>query len=392
VLLAAVLGLGYVYYANRETPSEPPIAAAPEPESFNLANGLSAELARAECNGQIALAALFSVGTDHDPPERSGMTQLIERVLSSKLAAPRAFHGGSDHSLYAVSVGADGLSAELDALASLLTRLEIDDAALAAAKTALIDSIQARSGGDPALTARTLAAEAIAPSPGKGRRGGIVEEIEVIERSELEAFWHTHFAPKNLRLTLVGAIGDGARAQIERAFAPLAAGKPPATRPPTETKVIGTLVMGDAPSAIAIAVPVPPPSDASFPTFLLLAAAVSATYDPLVHHEMLFVDGSVATGEAAEPAAARVRAELDAKLDQGDVAIARKRFDVLLGHGGCDDPRRLALARARRAQLGLDARRLDAQLDAVSEESRAAAVALFDTKHTTAVIAGGAIR
>jgi hypothetical protein len=127
-----------------------------------------------------------------------------------------------------------------------------------------------------------------------------------------------------------------------------------------------------------------------------------ASYDPLHEPELLFVRGSIAPAEPAEPAAARVRVEVDAVLEEplGDTEIAatRERFGLLLGIDAlaprrcAQDARGLAVARARQAQLGVDAPASNQALGAVTEAQLREAAALFAPTRTAAVIAGGMIR
>jgi predicted Zn-dependent peptidase len=330
------------------------------------------------------------------------MTRVVARILAAA-SNKRVVDEGSDHTLLSTAVAADSLLGELDALATLISGLEVTDDALGAARAEVLADIQKRRGDDPALTATTLAAESIQPSRGDGRRGGIRKEVEAIELADVQAFWRAHFTAGNARLVMTGRADPALRAHIDKAFGALPAGDPPTQRPPGQSTVIGTLVMGDAPTSVALAVPAPPPSDPRFPAFLVLAARLagdasgwSARYDPVALPDTLFVTGEVGTSEPAEPAAARIRADattrLDKPLEPADVSAARERFAWLLDDGRerCkDDPRKLAIAQARRTQLQLGERDLGKALEAVSQDDLSDAAKLFDPKRTTTVIAGG---
>jgi predicted Zn-dependent peptidase len=414
VVLGAVLAIAVVYYACRK--DDEPRAAGLSSQPFTLGNGLVGEIVHGDCGEQVAVVVLFGVGASHDPPGRSGMTEVVRRIFSASVApeqAERRVDGGSDHTVYSAVVSGDRLGAELDAAAGRMARLEIGEAALEAARTEVLAGIRQRSGGDAPLTAMTDAAESIQPSRGNGRRGGIAAEVEAITIAEVDAFWRAHFTPANARLVIVGRIdAAAARASVDAAFGALPPGDPAVLRPPGESTVIGTLVMGDAPTAVAIAVPAPPPSDDLYPAFLVLAARLqdgapgartwASSFDPIVQSDTLFVTGGVQPPEAPEPAAARIRAEVTAllgkELGPAEVAAARERFGLFAGLKDADpttckaDPRRLAIARARRAQLGLEKVDLGAGLDEVTQAEVTDAVALFDPKRTTAVIAGGVIR
>lgn len=415
VALASALALGILVYRYRSSgtaavaPAEPPAVQA-----LTLPNGLAVELVAAECGDSVALAVAFGVGTDHDPPGQSGMVRVLERALAASVGgvATAQFESGSAHSLYSVVLPRDQVDAELVRIAARLTRLELTEAQFVAARAAVLADIEQRSGGDPELTALTYAAESIQPSPGGGRRGGVASEVEGIDRDAAVAFWAAHFKPRNARLVVLGNVDRAAATtSIEQALTPIEAGKPPSPRPPGESRVIGTLVMGETPSAVAMAVPAPPPEDERFSTFLLLAARLSsaapgaawtARYDPVRLPETLFVTGPVGPAEGAEPAAARIRADalrkLQSPLAPADRAAARERFGGFIGLGELQprecagDPRALAIARARRGQLDLAKLKLTDALDAATQDAFAAGTSFFDASRTTTVIAGGAIR
>src|SRR5439155_9232768 len=134
-------------------------------------------------------------------------------------------------------------------------------------------------------------------------------------------FWIDHGKPAAARLVIVGDV-DAARvrAKVESAFGKIPAGSPAARRPPAASRVTGTLVMGDAPSAVALAVGAPAPSEPAYAAFLVLAARVTApaprawkaTFAPLEQPGVLLVTGTVAKEERPDDAAARIRKEVTA--------------------------------------------------------------------------------
>src|SRR5262245_19289718 len=67
--------------------------------SFKLQNGLEVDLVAGPCTDSAALVVLVNAGIHHDPPERSGMAHLAERVLATSGApgrAERAVETGDD--------------------------------------------------------------------------------------------------------------------------------------------------------------------------------------------------------------------------------------------------------------------------------------------------------
>jgi hypothetical protein len=385
-------------------------------QSFALSNGLQADLVTGPCGDSAALVVLLAAGVDHDPPGRSGLARVAGRVLATAPAigrAERTVETGSDFTLYSVAVPADRLLGELDEVASWMARPAATEAALERGRAQVLAEVAKRQGADPALTAVSLAEQALRPAPGDGRRDGIASEVQAITLAELQEFWQAHFKPVNARIVVAGRFDAGkVRSRIESAFGPLPAGTPPVPRAPAAGSVRGTLVMGSAPSAVAVAVPAPAPSDPLFAPFLLLAGrllekpsqprAWEARYDPLGRPDLLSLTGPVGQAESPEPAAERIRSEAAAILARAlapdDVARTRETFRLFLEPRSLDpglcakDPRALARARARHAQLHLgDSSARDA-LARITPEQLEEAARLFDARHSTAVIAGGDLR
>jgi len=383
---------------------------------FQLPNGLSVDLVSGPCGDSAALVVLLNGGIDHDPPGRSGMAQLAGRVLATSAAtgrAERVVEVGNDYTLYSVVVAGDRLLDELDEVAAWMSKAAPTEADLGRERARLLEDVGKLSGNDAARTARSLAEEAVQPTRGNGKRLGITSEVEAITLAELQAYWQAQLKPGNARISVAGRFDVAkVRARIEAAFTPLPAGTPPVSREDAGTTVKGTMVMGEAPSAVAVAVPAPPASDALYAPFLVLAARLmdkppeartwEASYDPVKRPGLLFITGPVGKAEQAEPAAARMRAEVGTLLARppapDDTAGARERFGLFLEPKLVDpalcakDARAFAVARARRAQRGLDVAPLGQALDATTKEQLDEAAKLFEPKRTAAVIAGGAIR
>jgi zinc protease len=393
-------------------------AAAPTlaEQSFKLANGMQVDLVSGACGEGAAVAVLIDAGIDHDPAGRSGMARLAGRVLATSAPAGRAERSvetGGDYTVYTVAAAGDRLLEELDEVAAWMSKTAPGEADLERERPRLLEEIGKLAGSDAAATAVSLAEEAVLPTRGNGKRRGIAKEVEAITLAELQAFWQAHFKPGNARVTVAGRFdAEKVRARIEAAFASIPAGTPGVVRAPGDATVKGTLVMGDAPTAVAVAVPAPAMSEPLFGPFLILAARLlekgaegrtwEAGYEPLRRPEVLLVTGPVGQAEQPEPAAGRMRKEvseiLARPLAADDVAKARGRFRLLLEPALLDpalcaeDARAFAVARTRRAQLAIDAAALGQAVLATTQEQLDEAAKLFEVKRTAAVIAGGAIR
>lgn len=383
--------------------------------AVKLPNGLEAELVSGPCGDSVALVVLLNVGIDHDPPGRSGMAHVAARVLATSAApgrAERTVEAGADHTLYALTVPADRLLDELDEVAAWMSQRAPAEADLTRARAQVLDGL-AKQGSDPAKMALSFAEESVQPTRGDGKRLGVAAQVEGITLAELQGFWQAHFKPGNARITVAGRFdAEKVRARLEAAFTALPAGTPAVPRPPAAASVRGNLVMGDAPTAVAVAVPAPAPTDPLYPSFLVLAARLlakpaqprtwAASYDPVRRPELLFLTGPVGQAEQPEPAAARIRAEAATLLTRPpapeDAARVKESFGFLLdprdhAPASCaKDPRAFALARARLAQLRPDGAPLLPWLSTISKDQIDEAAGFFDPKRTAAVIAGGAVR
>lgn len=391
---------------RRAAPPPPALAVT----SYRLANGLEVELVSGRCGAEAAVAALFAVGADHDPPERSGMTHVIERALRASLDEHEQFESARDHSLYSSVVPSDELVGALERLARRLRTPEITADDITRAKREVLADLADARGGDATRTAIAFAAESVLPSRGDGWRGGVAAELEPLDRVEVQGFWRAHYAARNMRLVVAGPFDvEALRPRIEALFGSLPPGDAPTPREAEGATVSGTLVMGSAPTALCLAVRAPEVSEPLFPAFLVVAARLTspaegrtwqARYDPIREPGVLSVTSALAPGEPGSAAAnalrESVRAEVMRPLTSTDRAQARQRFGPIGGVAMLDpetcasDPRARVVHRVRRAQLGLVGPQLGNALDAVSDEDLEQLAPRFE--RPTVVLGGGEIR
>ncbi len=375
-----------------------------------LPNGLRLELVAGPCGDAVGVAVVLAVGVAHDPAGRSGMAHLTERVLASLVKpgpSPHAVESGERYTLCSAAVTTEGVLGELDRVAAWLAHVPTE-AELEREKKSVLAELEERDGADAKSAARSIAEESLFPTQSDGKRRGIAEQVEAITLEELERWWREHIKAGNARVVVTGAFDvDAVRAHAEKVLGPLARGTPPKAGEPVQATVKGTLVMGDAPTAVAIAVPAPELASPALPSFLVLAARLLAEptatrswavdYDPVRRPELLLVTGAVGPGEQPEPAANRIRGEVEkvvaAPLGEEETERARERFRLfldpaLLEASTCaDDPRAFAIARALRGLRDAAPASLDGAADKLDE-----ARARFGPKGSAAVIAGGVIR
>jgi hypothetical protein len=397
----------------------------PEHAAFRLDNGLRVDLFATKTGDNAALALLFDVGADHDPPGQSGMAHLVERLfatcgVSDKPARTREQldqrYGqgflsatGADFTLYAVEVPGGRITEEIDEAGLRMSRLSVTENDLTRERTRLLKEVAAMQERDAVTAAMNRAAESLRPSRGGGMRGGVAAEIAKLKLSEVEAFRQEHYGGATARLLITGHFDvDEISKRIRAAFSPALAGKPPAARPPAGARVTGTLVMSEAPTAMALAVPVPEPKDPLYAPFLALAARVTrgdnaaqtwrADFAPLARPDILFVTAPLPPGQPPEEAAAKIRAAVNgvvsAPLAADEGAHTIEKFGELLGMTELPaktvaaGPFESAFAAGRRAQLGIDGPALAKAAHALTADQIAAAAKLFDVASSTAVLMG----
>jgi hypothetical protein len=398
----------------------------PSQASFRLDNGLRVELLATSGGDKAALTLLFDIGADDDPPRQSGMARLVGQLFATaggggrpsrtfeQLAARygRNFHASTaaDHTVYGVEVPAERIMEEMDDAAARMSHLDPTENDLAREKRRLLSEIATMQGSDPMASAMFRAAESVRPSRGGGLRGGVAAEIEAITLDDAEAFRRAHYGGATARLIVAGHFdADEVARHIKAVFAGAPGGKVANPRPPASAKVTGTLVMGDAPSAVALAVPAPAPRDPAYAAFLALALRLTAPggaarawkadFAPLARPEVLFVTAAIPTGQPPEPFAARVRGEVTAIVTAvpapDESERVRETFGGRLGMTPVDakacaaEPYETAFAAGRRAQLGIDGPALAQAAGAIAPQQLAAAAKLFDANNSAAVLTGG---
>jgi hypothetical protein len=365
-------------------------------ESFALPNGLQVEVVAVPRCRRAGAALLFEVGGDHDPEARSGMSRLAGWMLrpAGDIAAER------DFTAVRFSVERGALGPALDAMAAQVARPKVTEDLVRRGQVDLLRELAAARGGDALRAAVSFAAEAIRPSRGGGWTAGVAEEISSITAPEVEGFLQSAFGARHARLVVMGGLDLAeTRKRIESVFASLPAGAPVVERPPEDSRVSGTLVMGDAPSAVALAVTAPRPQEADYAAFLVLAARFSGAFSPVERPEGLFITAPIPPGQRGEAVAARLRQDVAAAvarpLASGEGRQAVETYRRVLGtepptRADCEaDPAALALARARAAQLRIDGAALAASLREVDAPRLSTAAARFEPQRTAAVAAGG---
>ena len=280
---------------------------APE-TAFKLDNGLRVELAPSADADQVALVLLYDVGADHDPAGRSGMAHLVERLFATMGREGKPdwtvqTRTGADYTYYGMSVPPERLNDEIDDTVLRMSTLAPTEADLTRERQRVLDQVATMQEKDPLMAATNKASESLRPSAGGGLRGGVAAEIQAMTFAEVDAFRRAYYGAATARLVIAGRF-DLAEVskRVRAAFSTVPAGKVPQPRPPAGSRVTGTLVMGDLPTAVALAVPVPDPKDPVYPAFVVQATRLAtnvvghlwkANFAPLARPDTLLVTSTI---------------------------------------------------------------------------------------------------
>ena len=408
-LVAAVVG-AFVVLVVVVVLRRGPAAERPEMATATLDNGVVVDVARVDGTDRAAAALLFRVGADHDPQGRSGLASVLRRAVRGRLdatttAVPIDVDGAGAFTVLSTSGAPADVDQALRALGTLLAAPRLGDEVVATARASALDEVARRRGADPLLGAESWALESVAPSRGQGWRGGVADEIAAVTRDDVENAWRATFGADVAGITVVGDVDVADTLVVAHdAFSALPRSTGATLRAEATTFVHGTLVMGDRPRAVAFATPGPAPGEPSYAPFVVLAARLASAataakftlrFDPAMGGGLV-VTSVLGEGETADDGAARLRSAIvevvKRPLAAADLAAARARYAVFLGDvtGCAASLQSCAVARARRAQLGITGEAIAAAIDATTSLDEAAA--WFDEQHATVAAAGGVLR
>jgi predicted Zn-dependent peptidase len=408
LLLIAVAAAIVLFRMQRAPQPQAPIKITLASQQLRLPNGLVADLVAGDCGNEGALVLLYGIGTEHDPEKHSGLANLIGRLLSFTADAGHStVEVTSTFTQVSLRLPSTEIAAELARIAQRMQQLPVDPVALDRARKEQLEEVARRKGGDARLTAIAYANESVHSARAEGYFGGIAKQITATDLDTVTTFWKEYYQPVNLRIVLVGSFDAKAMAErIQQTLGVLPAGKPATLREHGPSTVSGTLVMGDNPSVLAFGVAPPPPTDALYAPFLVLAARLQSNdsqqfdYDALTRSDALLLSQATPTGQRPEPVADTWRAKLTQRLAQpltpNEIATTKQRFAALLGENDLDpatckrDPSALAVARAHRARQGIDPSALGKALSSVTDAQLQQARTLFS--QSAIVAAGGEIR
>jgi len=393
-------------------PPPPPDDAAPGPLQGDvdrtLDSGLRLHLHPVPGSGKVALVVLFRIGSDQDPPGRSGLAHLIEHLYVTAAAGsspPRPVEAwirgypdgwnaqtGSDYTVVAGVFPAARLDDEVADAVARMTDLHIDADDLSREVPRLVTEVD-NMFAVPALAAANRARERARPAPNHGRKGGVAAEVRSLGVDDVTARWRSLYRGGNAVVVIAGELDDRVPARIGARLAAVPAGEPapaPAASPPGEAGIDRFAAPGPGLGCIAHRAPATGSPD--YPGFLIatgvLMRAATVLVDPatggfpvrfapLDEPEVLAVCAPPRPRESPEALVARLDRFVATSVGghpvtPDDAAFVERAFGPLLGTGDRADPRErdnlygAAFARARRIQLGLDGAALRDRLRAVA--------------------------
>ena len=397
-----------------------------------LGNGMSVLLYPSDTADRVALVMLYTIGEDHDPARKSGLSHLTEHLYVTAAAGetpartardflqkyPNAWNAstGSDHSVFATVFGRDQVEAELKEAAARMGRLRVTEADLNREKPRLLEEVGNMFGAFPQLAVVNHARERVRPLGDGHRKGGLPAHVQRITLEDVKDWWSRHYKPVNATLVLAGAIDPKeARKLIARHFGAIRGGeKPPAPRKPgppksgpVENVPINSIMPGvQAQACIAFRAP-EPGSKHYAPCVLAInrmwmrsamgGRSVRVTFNLLDDPTFIAVSTAVKPDESPKAAVGRLRSFVDqatgATLESVEKTATKNNIGVMLGAADFPDLMiqqnlyGVAFSLGRREQLGFDSKKFAERLDGLtSEDLRAAARAVFAPERQAAVV------
>jgi zinc protease len=391
-------------------------------ETWVLGNGLRVMLRPLQGAPKVALLVLYDIGEAHDPPGRSGLGHLIEHCYVTAAAGDRPASSAQDwftryegqanaqtgrlYTVIACVFDRALLGEELADAAARMRGLRVEAADLERERPRMDQELSNMYGGIPALAARNLATDAVAPLPGGGRKGGVPEQVAEVTPGEIRERLAAYYTPANATLVLVGGFeAPQTRPLIESLFSGIPAGtrlqRPPQDPPPRPEALRSATVepadfMRQPEPVAALAFRAPAPEGGLYAPFLVAVARLTWRLQPEIEQamrrpsqimpiwftpvdqpEVLILSTQVRAGESDQDAVSRLRGLVGGAVappegEDPGAALALQQFGFLLGlidvqdRVAAQNPYGVGFSLGRRAQMGIDAQALRAAVSSVT--------------------------
>ena len=405
-------------------------------ERMVLDNGLTVFLRPIRGAKQTALVVLYSLGSDHDPAGRSGLSHLAEHIYLTAAAGgqkartteellqryPDGANGqtGDRYTVFATTFPEKELDKELLDASARMDDLRVMPSDLDRERPRVLEEIGNMFANFPALAAQNNARELIRPSPFDGRHGGEAGQLKSIRTLDVQEHLGRYYRPRNAILAVSGAF-DSARARqsISKHFAKLEPGeKAPPARPPGPPRfgavkeIAAKSADPDGQPMACLAYLAPAPESDLYAPFLVLVSRLWAGaeklggdaqgfpvyFTPMDDGAVVAVSTPARPGETPRAAFDRLEAfvseTIGPRLRDDEPANTLREMGPFFQTISVPDeqlaanPYGVAFALGRREQLGIDPARFNRSLEAVTEPAlRRAAAEFFDhARHAAAFV------
>lgn len=390
-------------------------APAEKVERYTLDNGLSVVIRRTASAPDGAVAVIYRVGADLDPPGRVGLARVVDELYlcaktgkaparprdAIRMGVPRnSFHGvgfehgvEDDHTYFVRVLPSKDLPSELEDAAARMAGVLPTSEEVEVAKAAVAKAVSDAAGASPIMAAGELSRAAIVEPSRRLRRVGLEADVAAVTTEEVAARLALAYRPSQAILAITGDVDVGAiKALVKKWFGPIAAGDgaprvadPPPIALPAELAVAGggpavlerAVERGAAGGWASMALVAPSMAPTSeYAAFLVVAtrlydaqagaapgAEVTLRFDPWRDPRCLRLERRVGAGSTAADAAKvledALAAAAKAPVTAKDGVRVRTSLNAWFGvapiEGSlADDPRTVAYGDARRVQLGVD--------------------------------------
>lgn len=222
--------------------------AEPGSEIFSqqLKNGLKLLFMPDHSAPVATVQVWYRAGSRNEQQGKRGLAHLVEHMMfkGSKNVAPEAHAriiasvGGRDNAFttedvtaYFETVPVDRLPLALDLEAERMARLKIDASQFFKEREVVKEEIRMRQQNDPwGALFEKFNSVAFTTHPYRFPVGGSLEDLDNIQREDVEAFYKTYYAPNNAVLVIVG---DSDFATVKKMVEGLFAAIPSKAAPPT---------------------------------------------------------------------------------------------------------------------------------------------------------------
>jgi zinc protease len=405
-------------------------------ERMVLANGLTVYLRPIQGAKQTALVVLYSIGGDHDPAGKSGLSHRAEHIYLTAAAGgakmrtteefarryPEGANGqtGDRYTVFATTFPEAELDEEIRDAASRMGDLRVTPEDLERERPRVLEELANMFTNFPPLAAQNNARELIRPTPDGGLHGGEAGSVKGLRTLDVQEHLGRFYRPRNAIVAVSGSF-DLARARqsIQTHFARLKAGeKAPLARSPGAPKfgeikeIKANSPDPDARPMACLAYLAPSPDSDLYAPFLVLISRLWAGaeklggdgmgfpvyFTPMDDGAVVAVSSPLKAGETSKQAFARLEAfvaeAVEPRLRLDEAASTLQMIGSLYGTIPVPDeqlalnPYGVAFALGRREQMRIDPARFNRSVESVTDQSlrKAASEFLDPARHAAAFV------